>query len=248
MVAAFGNLHVGRVRRGEAEARRVIVGNVNRLAGDKVQRLPGVVDQPGIRRRHDRRRVAAREDAPNDVASLRHLVQPHERIDFRQLLDQLAGKPLRHAAADDEPLARPALHSTLLMRLEDRFDGFLLRGVNERAGVHDQHVGILRGGGHVHALGAHAAEHDLGVHEVFRAAQRDHADFFHRKGNNGPATTETLGKQDDAGAEYNAGAQIFLNKRSAATGQLRARADATLLAPPRPGNLQRRTAVAVFGP
>ena len=180
MVAAFGDFDVSRVRWREPEARRVVVGNVARLAGDEVQRLPSVVDECGVRSAECGVRSLG-EQTRDDVAGLGDLVQTHEGIDFRQLFGQLGGKALRHAAADDQPLPRPAAREpAVLMRLEDRLDRFLLRGVDERAGVDDEHVGILRGGGDLHAVRAHTAEHDLGIHEIFRATERDHADFFHK--------------------------------------------------------------------
>ena len=63
------------------------------------------------------------------------------------------------------------------MRLEDRVDRFFLRGIDERAGVHHEDVGLLGDGSDFHSVLQHTPEHDLGVDQVLRATQADHADF-----------------------------------------------------------------------
>ena len=40
------------------------------------------------------------------------------------------------------------------MRLENRLDRFLFRRIDERAGIHDQHIRLLRVGGDLHAAAA----------------------------------------------------------------------------------------------
>jgi hypothetical protein len=67
--------------------------------------------------------------------------------------------------------------AALLMRIKDCVDRFLLRGIDERAGVNDEHVGFLRDGSDFHPVLQNAPEHDLGVDQVLRATQADHADF-----------------------------------------------------------------------
>ena len=66
--------------------------------------------------------------------------------------------------------------SALLMRLEDRVDGFLLRRIDERAGVDDEHIRFFGVGGDLHPVLQDAAEHDLGIDQILRAAEADHAD------------------------------------------------------------------------
>jgi hypothetical protein len=68
----------------------------------------------------------------------------------------------------------------VLGHLEDGVDRLLLRLVDERAGVDDEDVG---GGGVAGQLVAGALrqpEHHLGVHEVLRAAEGDHANLHFR--------------------------------------------------------------------
>ncbi len=50
------------------------------------------------------------------------------------------------------------------------------------ARVDDEHVGVFGVGRDLHAVRAHAAEHDLGIDEVLGATEGNHADFFHNKG------------------------------------------------------------------
>ena len=52
-------------------------------------------------------------------------------------------KALRHAAAHDQLLVRPFPQPALLMRLKNRLDRFLLCRIDEGAGVHDQHIGLV---------------------------------------------------------------------------------------------------------
>ena len=65
--------------------------------------------------------------------------------------------------------------AALLMRVEDGVDRLFLRRIDERAGVDDKHVGIFGVRRDLHAVLQDAAEHDLGIDEVLRAAEADHA-------------------------------------------------------------------------
>jgi hypothetical protein len=99
-------------------------------------------------------------------------------IDLRNRFLQIAAILLDHAAGDDEPLDAAPLP---LGNLENRVDRFLLRRVNESARVDDDDVGlgkIIRNDD-VRLL-AQLAEHDLAVHEIFRAAEGDHPDAAER--------------------------------------------------------------------
>ena len=72
--------------------------------------------------------------------------------------------------------------AALLVGMENRLDGFLLRGIDERAGVDDEHVGLAGIRGDLHAAPGGVAEHDLGIDEILGAAERDHADLHGRVG------------------------------------------------------------------
>ena len=177
MVAALRNLGERRVCGGEPEPRRVVIGDVDRFAGDQVERLPLFVGERGVVGFGGLRGGGALEDLPDDGSGIGHLVEPDESVDFGEFLLELGGEALGHAAADDQFLAGAAFHSAGLVGLEDGFDGFFLGGVDECAGVHHQDVGFIGVAGDFHAIGKDTAKHDLCIHEVFGAAEADHADF-----------------------------------------------------------------------
>ena len=111
----------------------------------------------------------------HDVRDLRDLVNAHERVHFGQEFGQFVAETLRQATGNNQTLAA-------MVRLAD-FGGFengvhafLLRGVNERAGVDDDGVGLGGVIGDFHAAFQKRAEHDFGVHEIFGAAERNQAD------------------------------------------------------------------------
>ena len=113
----------------------------------------------------------------DDFSGVGDLVEADEGVHLGHLAREFLRKTLRHAAADDQFLPGFLAQAALLVRLEDRLDGFLLRGVDERAGVHDEHVGVFRICGDLHAALDHAAKHDLGIDQVLGAAEADDADF-----------------------------------------------------------------------
>ncbi len=101
------------------------------------------------------------------------LVQADEGVHLGDLRRELAPVLLHHAARDDDAVDLPpplALHL-----LEDRVDRLFLGAVDEAARVdEDDSRGGVR-----HDLVARpleVAEHDLGIHEVLRAPERDDAD------------------------------------------------------------------------
>ena len=68
----------------------------------------------------------------------------------------------------------------VLDHLEDGVDGLLLGGVDEAAGVDDDDFGVFGVGGEFGSVVMEQAHHDLGVDEVFGAAERDEAYFGFR--------------------------------------------------------------------
>ena len=115
VVAAFGDLHVRVVTRRREHARRARVVDV---CGTGVA---GIRDSGfGIRERRigiRSRRFAgpdemerSRHERPVDRADdLRHLARAQHGVDLRDLFLQLVPIALRHAAGDDQPLARAVL-------------------------------------------------------------------------------------------------------------------------------------------
>ena len=118
---------------------------------------------------------APRHRLPDDVRHLRDLVNAHERVHFGQQFRQFVAEPLRQAAGNDEALAA-IFRGADLGGFEDGVHALLLRGVNERAGVDDDGVGLRGVVGDFHAVLEQRAEHDFGVHQIFGAAERNQAD------------------------------------------------------------------------
>ena len=157
VVAALGNLDVGEVFWGESPAGSIEIGNVNgEVIGDEV--LGGCAGGAG-------------EDATNDGGDLLQLVEADEGVDFLKFAGEFRGKTLGHAAGDDEALIGVAtMKSAIAMGLENGGDTFSFGGVDKRAGVDDQDIGLSRVGGEVHSSGAQMTQHDFGVDEIFRAS------------------------------------------------------------------------------
>ncbi len=74
---------------------------------------------------------------------LGHLVNAHEGVHFRQQLGQFVAKPLRQTAGNDQTLAA-VFRLAELGGFQNGVHAFLLRGVNEGAGVDDDGVGLRR--------------------------------------------------------------------------------------------------------
>jgi len=133
VVAAFGDLDVRRVTRGQAEAGRIEVGYEGRRLGEEL-------GHAGF----------AAHDLMDDRDDVGDLVEADERVDLRKLdaalgaFDDGQGAlvALGHAAGDDELLAFLAGSGLAVAHLVDGFEGFVLRGVDKGASVDDDHVGF----------------------------------------------------------------------------------------------------------
>jgi len=93
---------------------------------------------------------------------------PDDSVDLGNAFADLVAVPFDEAAGNDE-LLRVALGFEA-GHLEDGVDGFLLGGVDERAGVDDDNFGVFGLGGQARAAAIEEAHHDLGVDQVFGAA------------------------------------------------------------------------------
>jgi len=102
---------------------------------------------------------------------LRDFASTQDSINLGNLCAQLLAVPLGQAARHDQAAARAVLF--VLRQLENRVDRFLFRGIDERAGVHDEHVGASGVARQLVTRFARKPQHHLGVDEVFRAAERD---------------------------------------------------------------------------
>ena len=112
----------------------------------------------------------------HDLRDLCDLINAHERVHLWKQFRQLLAEALRETTGDDQTLTA-ILRLAHLGGFKDRVHAFFLRGINERTGVDDHHVGEC---GIVRDLDAalhERTEHDLGVHEIFRATERDESDL-----------------------------------------------------------------------
>ena len=102
------------------------------------------------------------------------LIHAQDQVDLGDLVLQRVLVALAEAAGDDQQLA--AAGFLVLSHLEDRVDGFLLRALDEAAGVHHQDVRLGGIAGEDVAVVCQKPQRGFGVHAVLVAAQGDHAD------------------------------------------------------------------------
>ena len=152
VVAAFADLQVRRVALGGQHPRRDVVVDPGR----------------SLFRRH---RGGLALDRAQDVL---HLAGAQRRVDLGDLLAQLLVVALGQAARDDQAPRAPRL--LLARHLQDGVDRLLLGAIDERAGVHDDHVRVLRVRDQGMAARLQAPEHHLAVDQVLRTAQAHQPD------------------------------------------------------------------------
>jgi len=98
-----------------------------------------------------------------------------KHVDFRQSFRQLGLMPLDHAAHSNYCLAHTV--GLIASRLEHRVDGFLLRRVDEAAGVDDDYIGFAELRRELAAVIRQLGQVSLGIDGILVAAERDEADF-----------------------------------------------------------------------
>ena len=104
------------------------------------------------------------------MKNFRHLSRPKDRVDFRDLFLQFFTITLGKAAGDHEAGAVAVL--LVFRHFQDRVDGFLLRAIDEGAGVDDEHVGVRGFGRQFVSRVAGDAQHHLAINEVLWASER----------------------------------------------------------------------------
>ena len=119
--------------------------------------------------------TAPLEGLADDLADLFNLINAHEGIHFRQQFGQLLPKPLRQAAGHHQALSA-IVRVAKFSRLENSIDAFFLRGIDERAGIDDHHVGLGRIVDDLRPALEQRAEHNFGVHQVLGAAEGNQPD------------------------------------------------------------------------
>ncbi len=86
-----------------------------------------------------------------------------------------------HQATRDDQLARPAI--VLMPRhLQNRIHRFLLRALDERAGVDHNDVSIFGAGNQLRPGLCQHAHHDFAIDQVLGTSQADKADLRWRRG------------------------------------------------------------------
>ena len=138
--------------------------------------------------------------APRTTERHRH-AEPADRVDLGQRGRQLVAVPLGHAAGDDELGAGPL---GVGQRQRD-VDRLLARRFDERAGVHDDEVGIVGAGGRLETVGEQRRDDLVGVDRVLRTPQRldpeglcTHRGTGYRRAGNGQADAPSLGAMEPA--------------------------------------------------
>jgi len=96
-------------------------------------------------------------------------------IDLGNVALNLVAIALDQTASDDQPLRLAAVGDLVLHHFKDRVDRFLLGRFDEAACVDDQNLRILGVWGQLAASAVEQAHHNLGIHQILRAAQRDEA-------------------------------------------------------------------------
>ena len=164
VVAAFGDLDVGRMLGGQTETRRIVVGNERRRLRQEL-----------------RHASLTTHDLMDDRDDIGDLIQADIGVDFRELdvplsaFDDGQGTliTLRHAASNDELLVLFTGGGLAIAHLVDGLEGLVLGGVDERAGINDHHIGIGGISGHGHASLREVADHDFGIDQVLGATKGD---------------------------------------------------------------------------
>ncbi len=172
-VAALGDLDVRRVGGPDADARRLVIVDVRGGLGDLHHRQRLAL-AAGLALGRARARRAAEQ--LRDRLEVR---RAEDVIDLGDVLDEIAGVALREAAGDHELGGAGLL---VLGHLEDGVDALFLGGIDERAGVDDDHVGTLGVVDQRVTRGLDLAEHQLGVDLVLGATEGHEVDAL-RSGN-----------------------------------------------------------------
>ena len=158
MIATLGDFHIGGVVWRETEARGGEVGDVAGLRRHEVEDAGFVLI----------------EHAAENRAGFGDLIETDEGVHFGKFADEVAGKALGKASADDDFGIRALALVALAGGFQNGVDGLLFSGIDESAGVHDEDIRFGGVGGDFKSLGFCGAEHDFGIDEIFGAAEANH--------------------------------------------------------------------------
>ena len=100
----------------------------------------------------------------------------HDSIYFGNVFPNLVAEAFDQASGDDQFLR----FACRLMpgHFEDGVDRLLLGALDERAGIHHNHVGIFGAAGEFGPGSGQQAHHDFAIDQVFGTTEADKADFL----------------------------------------------------------------------
>ncbi len=130
--------------------------------------------------RRSRLRRRSGSSQPGSLQNCLQLASAHHRIDLGNVAANLVPKALHEASGNDQPPGFPAIRDLVLRHLQNRVHRLLLGRVDEAACVDDQNLRVLGARGQLAAGAVKQPHHHLGVHQIFRTAQRDEADSWPR--------------------------------------------------------------------
>ena len=184
MIASFGDLDVRRVLWRSQHARRVLIVEIVRQVGNGA--VPSVFreasgDLAGIALRariqdDERARGARLPLDPCGGENALQLSSAEYGVHFRNILLYFVAVALDQTARNNQLLG--ATRGLVLGHLEDGVHRFLLGGVDERAGVNDNDVGVFGAGRNLCATLRQQPHHDLAIHQVLGAAEAHKPDFW----------------------------------------------------------------------
>lgn len=116
-----------------------------------------------------------------------------EGVDFRDFFQDLVPVATDQASGDHE--ARRATFSLKLSQLHDAVQGFFHRLGEERAGIYEEAVSILRFVNDDTAGFVEVAEHYFGVDQIFITSKGNDGNFHGRTSRLGEGTTERPSEQ-----------------------------------------------------
>ncbi len=159
VIAAFGNLQVRREEISGLDSRD--------RRGRQQMRRAGVRNRPRF----------GRYGASQQLGQVEEVAGADENVHLGHRRGELGRVALRQTPRDHQPLAEAALLD--LRRFEDGVDRFLLRRLDKRACVHQQHLRLFGLERDLESRRRQRAKHQLAVGKILGASKREQVNFFH---------------------------------------------------------------------
>ena len=121
-------------------------------------------------------------------------VGPYDKVDFRDLFQNLLAISFHQATGDDQLFGSSGF--LVFRHFQDGVNRFTLGRRDECASVDDDDFGFLRARSQLVSLPGQHSKHHLAVHKVLRTTEADHSNFNHigaivRASSNDSALSET---------------------------------------------------------